>query len=317
MKKILILFGDNGHLNKVSYESVRSIINNINLNIYDISLLVMESDGRWYLINDYMDILKENDWHNCNKKQVVNILKFVSMFDRVFPVLNGLIQELFKLANNKFIGVNLESFGICFNKRIIKIICAHYKIPIIPYIEINDFKKIKQINITFPVIVKSVRCNLPKDINIVNNIDELNKFIKIVRSHNSQLIIEKFIKARKFKCAIFKNKKIHISEVGEIKNNNLNDCDIDYGDKYKITCPVKIDKILEIEIKMMALSLFNILNINKVAIFDFLYDYNNHILYFNKINTIVDFNMNMFLNLFKSSKLSTKKIINSLIDGSN
>lgn len=325
MKKILILFGGNSYEHKVSCESVKTIVSNIDTSIYDVTLTAIDLDNSWYLINKYSDILSEDDWRNCKKELIVNITKFVSSFDKVFPVMHGspvedgTIQGLLNLTNTKLVGVNLESSVICYNKRITKILCDHYQIPIIPYIEISNLKNVKQIDIDYPVIVKPARCGSSIGINLANNIIELNKAIKDVFSYDSQVIVEKFIKAREFECAIFKNKKVHISTVGEIKaNNSFYDYDSKYQSMSKITYPANIDKILLKEIQKISMKLFNILNIQTFARFDFLYDYHNHTLYFNEVNTMPGFtSKSMFPMLFNYDRISTKKLITHLIEGSN
>ena len=325
MTKILILFGGNSYEHKVSCESVKTIVSNIDTSIYDVTLTAIDLDNSWYLINKYSDILSEDDWRNCKKELIVNITKFVSSFDKVFPVMHGspvedgTIQGLLNLTNTKLVGVNLESSVICYNKRITKILCDHYQIPIIPYIEISNLKNVKQIDIDYPVIVKPARCGSSIGINLANNIIELNKAIKDVFSYDSQVIVEKFIKAREFECAIFKNKKVHISTVGEIKaNNSFYDYDSKYQSMSKITYPANIDKILLKEIQKISMKLFNILNIQTFARFDFLYDYHNHTLYFNEVNTMPGFtSKSMFPMLFNYDKISTKKLITHLIEGSN
>ena len=325
MKKILILFGGNSYEHKISCESVKTIVSNIDTSIYDVTLTAIDLDNSWYLINKYSDILSEDDWRNCKKELIVNITKFVSSFDKVFPVMHGspvedgTIQGLLNLTNTKLVGVNLESSVICYNKRITKILCNHYQIPIIPYIEISNLKEVKQIDIDYPVIVKPARCGSSIGINLANNIIELNKAIKEAFSYDSQVIVEKFIKAREFECAIFKNKKIHISTVGEIKaNNSFYDYDSKYQSMSKITYPANIDKILLKEIQKISMKLFNILNIQTFARFDFLYDYHNHTLYFNEVNTMPGFtSKSMFPMLFNYDRISTKKLITHLIEGSN
>lgn len=313
MKNLLILFDGNNYFGKLSYKLVRDIILNINFFVYNITLLVRGDDGSWYLIDNYMDVLKNSELNDCEKKQVLDIFKFVSGFDKVLPIVDEkLFMNFLNLFNNKLLGFNFESF-IIYNKRLSKIICTHYKIPIIPYIEINGLKKLKQIDIEFPVIVKGTCFDLGS--NIANNIDELNKYIKKAYSYDLKLIVEKYIKARKFECVIFKDKKIRISDVAEMKNNEINDYGMDYIIKYKITCPAKINKGLENEIKKMSALIFDIFNIKRYAMFEFLYDYNNHMLYFNKVTTIPDFNK--IITMFNHCKIDTKKVISSLIDDNN
>ena len=164
---------------------------------------------------------------------------------------------------------------------------------------INSNKKIKKINLDFPVIIKPSSCGSSIGINIANNYKELNKHIKTAFKYDNKVIIEKFIKAKELECAILENKnKLTVSSVGEIISKN------NFYDNKEI-----INKIQELSQKI-----FKILSLKDLSRIDFLYDYENNKIYFNEVNTIPGFtDISMYPKLFNYQGISTKELITKLL----
>ena len=103
MKKVAILFGGNSFEHEVSIKSATSIIDNIDKNKYDITLIYITKDNIWYLFND--DISKINDLSNCNIIKIDNIIDKLNDVDTVFNIIHGntsedgKLQGLFDLFN--------------------------------------------------------------------------------------------------------------------------------------------------------------------------------------------------------------------------
>ena len=65
MKKILILFGGNSFEHNISCKSARTIIENIDTNIFNITITGIHNN-EWYTFNDNLDLLSNNTWLNGN-----------------------------------------------------------------------------------------------------------------------------------------------------------------------------------------------------------------------------------------------------------
>lgn len=320
MKKVLVLFGGNSYEHNISCKSAKTILENIDKSKFDVTATGIY-ENNWYIFNDNLDLLSQNKWLEGKINKVDNIIEFLKTFDKVFPIIHGndgetgALSGLFNLFNIPYIGSNILGHAIGYDKEITKIICTHHNIPQVPYITIHTDKKIKKINIDFPVIIKPSSCGSSIGINIANNIKELNKYVKEAFKYDKKIIIEKFIKAKELECAILEDKKIKISTVGEIKSKNTF---YDYESKYildsNIIIPTTIDKDIIKQIQELSAKIFKILSLKDLSRIDFLYDYENNKIYFNEVNTIPGFtDISMYPQLFNHQGISTKELITILL----
>ena len=106
MKKIKVgvIFGGMSTENEVSVKSVMSIINNIDIEKYEISKIYITKEGEW---QEFIEGEKN--------KKIENVMEYLRGLDVAFPVLHGLygedgtIQGLFELLKLPY--VRVWSFG--------------------------------------------------------------------------------------------------------------------------------------------------------------------------------------------------------------
>lgn len=321
MKKILVLFGGNSFEHKISCKSAKTILENIDTSKFDVTTVGIK-ENNWYIFYDNLDLLSNNTWLKGNIKKIDNIIEFLKKFDKVFPIIHGndgetgALSGIFNLFNIQYVGSNILGHSTSYDKEITKIICNHNKIPQVPYIILNTNKKIKKLDIDFPVIIKPASCGSSIGINIANNNKELNKYVKEAFKYDNKVIIEKFIKARELECAVLeKNNKLKISTIGEIKSKNTF---YDYESKYilksNIIIPANIDNSIIKQIQEYSAKIFKILSLKDLSRIDFLYDYEDNKIYFNEVNTIPGFtNISMYPQLFNYEGISTKELITILL----
>ena len=321
MKKILVLFGGNSYEHYISCLSGKTILNNIDRKKYDVTAVGINKDNNWYIFNDNLDILTK-EWTKGNITKIDNIISFIKQFDKVFPIIhgnpeeNGNLQGMLNLFNIKYVGTDLLGSIISYDKDLTKIICNNYNIPQVPYITITENIPLKKIDIDYPVIIKPAKCGSSIGINIANNLKELNKHIKEAFKYDNKVIIEKFIKSRELECAVLYDKKLKVSPVGEIKSiNTFYDYEAKYVSDSKLLIPAPIDKDLTKRIQDLSLKIFKALELKDLSRIDFLYDYNNDILYFNEVNTMPGFTaISMYPLLFKEKGINIKELITKLIE---
>ena len=321
MKKILVLFGGNSYEHYISCLSAKTILEHIDRKKYDITTVGITKDNLWYIFNDNLDILTK-DWTKGKLTKIDNIIEFIKQFDKVFPIIhgnpeeNGNLQGMLNVFNIKYVGTDLLGSIISYDKDLTKIICEKYNIPQVPYITITESSSLKNINIDYPVIIKPAKCGSSIGINIANNLKELNKCIKEAFKYDNKVIIEKFIKARELECAVLYDKKLKASPVGEIKSvNTFYDYEAKYEKDSDLLIPAPISKELTKQIQELSLKIFKILELKDLSRIDFLYDYNNDILYFNEVNTMPGFtSISMYPLLFNKIGISIKELITKLIE---
>ncbi|MBQ2947038.1 MAG: D-alanine--D-alanine ligase [Bacilli bacterium] len=319
MKKILILFGGNSYEHEISCKSVNFIIDNIDTSKFNYKLVGIDYNNEWYEINN-IDKINKN-WGKNNLTKVDNIIEYCKDFDVVLPIIHGntgedgKLQSLFELYDIKYVGCNSYSSIICYDKLLTKIFLEKYSIPQVPYIIYNDNLNLDIVE--YPVIIKPCKCGSSIGINIANNKKELRKYLKIAKKYDKNILIEKYIKNnRELECAILEdNKKLIISDVGEIINNGNW---YDYNAKYiseSNTLISNIDQNIKNDIKNYSKKIFNILGCNSLSRVDFLYDLDNKKLYFNEINTMPGFTkISMYPKLINNEGICFKEIITKLLN---
>lgn len=319
LKKILILFGGNSYEHEISCKSVNFIIDNIDTSKFNYKLVGIDYNNEWYEINN-IDKINKN-WGKNNLTKVDNIIEYCKDFDVVLPIIHGntgedgKLQSLFELYDIKYVGCNSYSSIICYDKLLTKIFLEKYSIPQVPYIIYNDNLNLDIVE--YPVIIKPCKCGSSIGINIANNKKELRKYLKIAKKYDKNILIEKYIKNnRELECAILEdNKKLIISDVGEIINNGNW---YDYNAKYiseSNTLISNIDQNIKNDIKNYSKKIFNILGCNSLSRVDFLYDLDNKKLYFNEINTMPGFTkISMYPKLINNEGICFKEIITKLLN---
>ena len=321
MKKILILFGGNSFEHYISCLSAKTILENIDRKKYHVTAVGITKDNNWYIYNDDLDILTK-DWTKARLTKITNILEYLKQFDKIFPIMhgnpeeNGNLQGMLNMFDIKYIGTDLLGSIIGYDKELTKIICEKHNIPQVPYLTITDNKPLKKIDIPYPVIIKPAKCGSSIGINIANNMKELNNYIKEAFKYDNKIIIEKFIKARELECAVLEDKRLKVSPVGEIKSvNTFYDYDAKYVSDSELLIPAPISKELTKQIQDLSLKIFKVLELKNLSRIDFLYDYNNDILYFNEVNTMPGFTtISMYPMLFEETGISIKELITKLIE---
>lgn len=304
MKTILLLYGGNSSEHEVSKASAKAIAENIDYSKYQL---------------DCVEITKNNEWVK-NGKKIENIIEYLKSFDVVFPIIHGengedgKLQGMLDLFKIHYVGSKCGSSYICMDKEKTKQILNACHIPQIPY---QIYKKNKKLSLSFPVIVKPANGGSSIGISLAYNEKELKKAIRIAKKYDEKIIIEKFIQGQELECAILEDKKLIVSEVGEIISANRF---YDYNAKYqnnlsKTIIPANIPKEISLQIQKYATTVFELLELKGLARIDFFYDKQDNQVYLNEINTLPGFTeISMYPKLIIDKGISYQSLITKLIE---
>ena len=325
MKKVLILFGGNSTEHYISCKSAKSILENIDQKLFDVTSVGINLENEWYIYNDNLKYLDDGDWIDKNTKKIDNIIEFLKQFDVVFPIIHGTngedgrLQGMLELFNIKFIGCNTISSAIGMDKEFSKYVFDKLNIPQVKYLVYSKNINIKNAEKTlkYPMIVKPANGGSSIGISKANNKKELVKAIEIAKKYDSKIIIEEFIKARELEIAVLQDKNLIISNPGEIlSGNDWYDYDAKYNNENsKTIIPNDIPKNVLLKLKEYAKKAFVGLNAKGFARIDFFYNEKTQQIFINEINTLPGFtNISMFPKLIENEKIPYKKLITKLIE---
>lgn len=325
MKKILIIFGGNSTEHYISCKSAKCILENIDKKNFDVTSVGINLDNEWYIYNDKIEFLETGDWIDKKVTKLNNIIEFLKGFDVVFPIIHGTngedgrLQGMLDLFNIKYIGCKTTSSAIGMDKGFSKYIFEKLNIPQVKYLILSNDMNIKNIikKLKFPMIVKPSNGGSSIGISKVNNKKELNKAIEEAKKYDSKVIIEEFIKARELEIAILQDKKLIISEPGEIlSGNEWYDYDAKYyNNNSKTIIPNDISNKVIKQMKDYAKKVFIGLDTKGLARIDFFYRQETNEIFINEINTLPGFTtISMFPKLIENEKISYQKLITKLIE---
>lgn len=328
--KLGIIFGGMSTENEVSVKSAMSIINNIDIEKYELFEIYITKNGEWI---DYR-----------KNKRIENVMEYLKFLDVVFPVLHGLygedgtIQGLFELLRLPYVGCKVLASSIGMDKVYTKIIfekagLLQAKYEYIrkyndKYFYINknfneEYLSLEEVveklvrNINFPMYIKPSNSGSSIGINKAKNKEELKKYIEIASTYDNKIVIEEGIVGKEVECAVLGNEEILVSGVGEIKPaDEYYSYEAKYNNKNSITeIPAKIDYELVEKIREQAKKAFKAIDGKGLSRVDFFIEKDSNKVYINEINTLPGFtNISMYPKLFEEYGISYKKLIDKLIE---
>lgn len=319
MRKVLILCGGTSNEHEISLKSAKTILENIDYTKYDVSTILITKKNDWYL---YDEIPSNIENENIKEKNLIyNPVVFLKQFDIVFPILHGKdgedgkIQGFLDLFNIKYVGCNTLSSAIGMDKHIFKIFCESLHIKTTPYQLYYKGQK-KQLDCTYPVVVKPCKEGSSIGISTAKNKRELKKAIKKALMYDNKILIEKFIQGRELECAILKTKEKYYMNIGEIiTNHEIYDYEAKYQDPSSQTEIASNLEELKETIYHYSKKIFENLNGQNLSRIDFLYDTKDKQLYVNEINTLPGFTeISMYPTLITNLGFSLTELIDKLLE---
>ncbi len=340
-KKVAVIFGSMSSEHEISCISAANILDNIDLNKYDVEKIGIDKNGVWYLYNGSNKNILENKWIEDieNKKRICDLIGTLKGFDIVFPVLHGkygedgTIQGIFEFAKVKYVGCRVIGSSISMDKTLSKELVGARDIPIVPYINVNndEFKMYKEDNENLSVFLKRVIDELKLPLFVkpnkegssygvmkVEKENELEKAIEYAFSFDDSVLIEKYISNKKeVECAVIKEDGNLISSTPGmiVISQDVYDFDSKYNDKSSyVKIPADIDEVIINKIKEYSKEVFNVLRLDGLARVDFFVTDKKEI-YFNEVNTMPGFtNISMYPKMLMYDGYTYSQIIETLIE---
>lgn len=322
MLKLLIVFGGKSSEHEISCKSAGNILTYIDKSKYDIELLGIDKQGNFikYLGNE--EPIKSNVWLEDlkNHVQIDNVVKHLKKFDLIFPILHGsygedgTIQGMLELLDIPFVGCDLRTSAAAIDKHISKVLASSIDVPIVPYQVLRKGEKFN-LELDFPLIVKPNSSGSSCGVTKITDSSQLEKAFEEAFKYDNKVLIEKYIPAREFECAVLGNKDYLVSEIGEISSGNEL---YDYEAKYTLptsVCRVPAEFEFDYVIKEYAKKISELLGVRGLSRIDFFVDKSNNDIYFNEINTMPGFtNISMYPKLIEHSGISYTDLIDKLIE---
>ncbi len=344
-KHILILFGGKSAEHEVSLQSAKNVYEAIDKNKYNVFLIGIDHDGKWYLNNAQAllsdinpDLIKLNKVSENlalipgnESGKIVDLKNSIKLnsIDVVFPVLHGpygedgTVQGLLKLAGIPFVGADVLGSAIGMDKDVMKRLLRDAGIRIAKFL---SFAQSEKTEFSYKKIIDSLGCpffvkpaNLGSSVGIhkVNSESEFENAINDAFQFDTKLVLEETINGREIECSVLGNEKPIASVPGEIiAEHDFYDYDAKYIDDKgaRLKIPAELSDKLKNQIKELAIKTFKTLCCDGMARVDFFLKENGEILV-NELNSIPGFTqISMYPKLWEASGIPYSKLIDRLLE---
>ena len=345
-KTVAVIFGGVSSEHEVSCVSASYVINNIDRNRYDLILIGITKEGKWFRYEGPVEKIADGTWKDaeltpCFLSPDRGIHGFVLLnqdgsydtvrVDTVFPVMHGkngedgTLQGLMMLSGIPFVGCDALSSAVCMDKAVCNMLVDHAGIKraewrYITKDRISEFESFAdecEKAFGYPMYVKPANAGSSVGVSRAGDRNELKKAAEEAFRHDYKIIAEREIVAQEIECAVLGNTQPVASVLGEIA---AVDGFYDYDSKYvngtsELFIPARVSNEKSEEIREIAVKVYSLLGCSGLARVDFLLEKSTGIPYLNELNTLPGFtSISMYPKLIEASGISYKELLTRLIE---
>ena len=343
--RIGIVFGGRSAEHEVSIQSAKNIIDAIDASTYDIVLLGIDREGRWYLNERSLPLLEAGKAlpnlrtegaravalaPRGDSTELVDLSenKGMGTLDVVFPVLHGpygedgTVQGLCKLANIPCVGAGVLGSAVGMDKDVMKRLLRDAGIPIPRFVTLMRGRGKEMTfaaasrELGLPLFVKPANCGSSVGVSKVRTEAEYVTALENAFRYDTKVLLEEGIVGREIECAVLGNADPIASVPGEIlPTHDFYDYEAKYIDEHgaALEIPAKLDAATAEEVRRLAVRAFTVLCCEGMARVDMFLDKKGRVLV-NEINTIPGFTrISMYPKLWEASGVPYSELIDRLI----
>ena len=344
--RLAVIFGGQSSEHEVSLMSATSILQNLDPEKYDVTMVGITKTGKWLLYTGPVEDLTTGAWERgpvtpafLSPDPTVHGLVAlrdtgaqVIPLDVIFPALHGkngedgTIQGLFQLSGIPYVGCDTESSAICMDKAVTHTLLsaadieqAHYlwfyadRFDVAP----DTIKNKIQARLDFPVFVKPANAGSSVGVSKVERYEDLDEAIRKAAREDKKVIVEEGIRGQEVECAVLGNRDAQASIVGEIGASAQF---YDYDDKYvngtsQLYIPARLDEEVAEKIRRTAVRAYRLLGCSGLTRVDFFVTEGDHRVVLNELNTLPGFtSISMYPKLWMAMGLTYGELLDKLID---
>jgi len=343
--RVGIMFGGRSAEHEVSLQSAQSIIEAIDRHKYDVTLIGIDKQGRWFLADEknYLDhpenpgaisLVAGTDelalvpGEDERKLMRVSGRGLVDSLDVVFPVLHGTygedgtMQGLLKLADVPFVGAGVLGSAVGMDKDVMKRLLRDAGLPIPKFMIFTSGGRnaIRYDAVTAelgsPVFVKPANCGSSVGVNKAKNAAEFEKAVDDAFRFDHKIIVEETITGREIECSVLGNEDPVASVPGEIMpSHEFYSYEAKYIDGKGATLSIPADLPGDVaeSVRKTAVEAYRTLCCEGLARVDMFLTADGRVLV-NEINTLPGFTkISMYPKLWEATGLTYGELIDRLI----
>lgn len=336
--KVAVIIGGRSSEHEVSIMSGKSIVEKINKDKYEISVILISKNGKYY---EYTGNIEEfNDMKQSDFVLKKTLLEALEGKDVVFPVLHGrfgedgCIQGTLETLQIPYVGCGVLASAVCMDKEFTKKIVGLAGIPVAKALTVHrrkmsylvgtelaekSLKELEEEAETFlgyPMFIKPATEGSSFGVSRAINKEEFERAVKEAEKFDDKILIEEEISGREVECAVLGNNEVISSEIGEVKAaEKFYTYDAKYNNPQSQTIiPADLKPEEKAKIKSLAEKAFVAVEGKGLARVDFFLKSNGEVV-LNEINTLPGFTkISMYPKLFEAVGIEYSELIDRLIE---
>jgi D-alanine-D-alanine ligase len=342
-ERLALLFGGKSGEHEVSLRSAFSVYKHLDPQLYDVLLIGISRDGRWYLQsgiksngealtvveddNNLVAALPGSGLYRAGEKLQVDV---------VFPILHGsfgedgTVQGLLELVGLPYAGAGILGSSLAMDKGAAKEIWASRGLPTVPFMRLDqvEYKPgcsdfLKKLDAVFhefglPLFVKPLRAGSSVGVSRVESRDALEAAIEEALRFDTAAMLEPAIDGREIECSVIGNFETESFPPGEILPSHAF---YDYEAKYIdpdgaiLELPANIPVETAKEIRRIAEEAYRAAGAEGMARVDFFLEKKSGRVLLNEINTIPGFtSISMFPRMCEAGGLAYPDLLRKMIE---
>jgi D-alanine-D-alanine ligase len=347
--RVGLIFGGRSGEHEISLLSARSVAAAIDRDLFDVTLVGIDTSGRWHLLDEVdferltggtlpslrgagEEILLPAAPVSGGLVRAATPGAAVASVDVVFPILHGTfgedgcIQGLFELADVAYVGAGVLGSAVGMDKITQKRLLAAAGIRVAPFLGTSRAENDHHpqliadwaAEIGFPVFVKPANMGSSVGVSKVTTPAELPAAVEEALVYDNRILVEKGLDAREIECAVLGNDDPLASVPGEIRPNAEY---YSYAAKYidekgaELLIPAPISEAQSRDVRELSIQVFRALDCSGLARVDFLLERDTGLIYLNELNSLPGFTtISMYPKLWEASGISYQQLITRLLD---
>ena len=344
-KTVAVVFGSVSSEYEVSLRSAASVLRNIPRDRYDVVMVGITKDGRWYEYGGSVDDLEADRWlengpvtpavispdRSCGGllRQAPGGPENVPV-DVIFPVMHGehaedgTIQGLFEMAGIPYVGCGVLASSTCMDKDVTHILLEAAGIRTAPYAALvrpqlarfDSLEPSLREKLGYPMFVKPANTGSSVGVGKAKDRAGLLAALKEAFRYDRKVVVEKAIVGAEVECAVLGNyTDAAAAVVGEIvPHHEFYDYEGKYlDDSTDLFIPARIPNETSEAIRTAAVRAFAAMGCTGLARVDFFAERDGGII-LNEINTLPGFtSISMYPKLFEAAGVPYPELIDRLI----
>jgi D-alanine-D-alanine ligase len=325
--RVAVIAGGRSSEHAISVASARSVIEALDPERYESTVIEIGRDGRWQLTSGVRPLPGSDHTDPTALTETLPVVAesppaaVLGEVDVVLPILHGpfgedgTVQGLLELAGVPYVGAGVAASALCMDKDLFKAVLRDRGIPVAQNVTLRDGDSPEH-PFPYPVFVKPARLGSSVGISKAHDDGELATAVALARRHDDKVLIEEFVAGTEVECGVLGNRNPIASAVGEIVAHAEW---YDYSAKYdeggmELVIPARIASDIDQRVRDLAVESFVATECEGMARIDFFVRPDGEVVV-NEINTIPGFtSTSVYAKLFEASGIPYAQLLDRLVE---